>query len=111
MFFKDTTLDVSSATAGVAMRLTQEEQVIIKAAVARQDPKAEVWLFGSRADESLRGGDIDLLIFSQVMGREEKGDVWLELQDKLGEQKIDIVVAKDGSDPFVRMVKSKAVCL
>lgn len=93
------------------MRLTAEEQHIIKAAVARQDALAEVWLFGSRADDAKRGGDIDLLVFSQSMGRQEKGDVWWELQEKLGEQKIDIVVARDTSDPFVRLVMEKAVRL
>lgn len=93
------------------MRLTPEEQSVIKAAVAAQDPEAEVWLFGSRADDSKRGGDIDLLIFSQTMGSGEKGDVWWELQEKLGEQKIDIVVAKDLSEPFVRLVMEKAVRL
>ncbi|GFK95261.1 hypothetical protein NNJEOMEG_03119 [Fundidesulfovibrio magnetotacticus] len=93
------------------MRLTTEEREAIKAAVRAQDPEAQVWLFGSRADDSKRGGDIDLLVFSQIMGWSEKGDVWWELQERLGEQKIDIVVAKDRSDPFVRMVMEKAVRL
>lgn len=93
------------------MRLTPQEQSIIKAAVAAQDPQAEVWLFGSRADDSKRGGDIDLLVFSQAMGWKEKGAVWWELQEKLGEQKIDIVVAKDISEPFVQMAMEKAVRL
>lgn len=93
------------------MRLTPEEQHIIKAAVAAQDPQAEVWLFGSRADDSKRGGDIDLLIFSQIVGSSEESNIWWELQDKLGEQKIDIVVAKDLSEPFVRIAKSTGVRL
>lgn len=93
------------------MRLTPEEQLIITAAVAAQDPQAEVWLFGSRADDSKRGGDIDLLIFSQILGDDGKDAVWWELQEKLGEQKIDIVVAKDLSSPFVRIVMEKAVRL
>lgn len=91
------------------MRLTPEEQDVIRAAVAARDPEARVWLFGSRADDSKRGGDIDLLVFSQTMGEGEKGDVWWELQEKLGEQKIDIIVARDTSDSFVRMVMEKAV--
>jgi len=91
------------------MRLTPEEQDVIRAAVAARDPEAQVWLFGSRADDAKRGGDIDLLVFSQTMGESGKGDIWWELQEKLGEQKIDIVVAKDTSDSFVRMVMEKAV--
>lgn len=95
------------------MRLTPEEQHIIKAAVAAQDPQAEVWLFGSRADDSKRGGDIDLLVFSQMVGSREKSNIWWELQERLGEQKIDIVVAKDkdASEPFVQMAMEKAVRL
>jgi len=79
--------------------------------VAAQDPQAEVWLFGSRADDSKRGGDIDLLIFSQIVGSSEESNIWWELQEKLGEQKIDIVVAKDLSEPFVRIAKSTGVRL
>lgn len=93
------------------MRLTPEEQIVIKAAVAAQDPGAEVWLFGSRADDSKRGGDIDLLIFSGAIGTREESIIWWELQEKLGEQKIDIVVAQDLSKPFVRIVMEKAVRL
>lgn len=93
------------------MRLTPEEQRLIRAAVAAQDPEAQVWLFGSRADDAKRGGDIDLLVFSRTLGEREKGDIWWELQERLGEQKIDIVVARDQSDPFVRMVLEKAVRL
>ena len=93
------------------MRLTPEEQHIITAAVAARDPQAEVWLFGSRADDSKRGGDIDLLVFSQVLGDDGKNAIWWELQEKLGEQKIDIVVAKDLSEPFVRIAKGSGVRL
>lgn len=93
------------------MRLTPEEQRIIKAAVAAQDPQAEIWLFGSRADDARRGGDIDLLIFSRTIGTLEESNIWWQLQEKLGEQKIDIVVAEDQSKPFVRLAMEKAVRL
>jgi len=93
------------------MRLTPEDQCVIKATVAAQDPQAEVWLFGSRADDSKRGGDIDLLIFSQTLSDDGKDTIWWELQKKLGEQKIDIVIAKDLDSPFVRIVRQKAVRL
>ena len=45
------------------MRLTPEQVNIIKRAVADTfGNKARIWLFGSRADDHKRGGDIDLLI-------------------------------------------------
>jgi len=45
------------------MRLTQAQQLITKNIVKRVlGTVSRVWLFGSRADDTLRGGDIDLLI-------------------------------------------------
>jgi len=44
------------------MRLSKTEQQIIKDAVLSIDPQARIYLFGSRADDTKRGGDIDLLI-------------------------------------------------
>ena len=45
------------------MRLTDQEiQGIRKAVTSRFGESAKTWLFGSRADDSKRGGDIDLLI-------------------------------------------------
>lgn len=45
------------------MRLTAGQQKIIKSAVAHiVGADSRVWLFGSRADDTWRGGDIDLLV-------------------------------------------------
>lgn len=43
------------------MRLTATEQLTIKRILRSVDPQGEVLLFGSRADDLRRGGDIDLL--------------------------------------------------
>ena len=57
-------------------------------------PKAKVWLFGSRVDDSKKGGDIDLYI--EVDENISLLDVKLKLLGflhmKLGEQKIDILI-------------------
>lgn len=45
------------------MRLTPEHVALIKQVVAEQaGTDAQVWLFGSRTDDSARGGDVDLLV-------------------------------------------------
>jgi len=45
------------------VRLTQPQVKAIKSATAEIfGPDTRVWLFGSRADDSRRGGDVDLLV-------------------------------------------------
>jgi predicted nucleotidyltransferase len=44
------------------MRLSDAERGAIRRAIADFDPEAMVYLFGSRTDDTKRGGDIDLLI-------------------------------------------------
>lgn len=55
-----------------------------------------LWLFGSRADLSRRGGDIDLYIETSAENAEEalkrKTNFIWDLEEKIGEQKIDVVI-------------------
>ncbi|MDH4129048.1 MAG: nucleotidyltransferase domain-containing protein [Spirochaetota bacterium] len=46
------------------MRLTVSEINTIKSSIYDEDDNAEIYLFGSRTDDSKRGGDIDILILS-----------------------------------------------
>lgn len=47
------------------MRLTHEQIAIIRRTAQEIfGPEARVWLFGSRVDDSKRGGDVDLLVES-----------------------------------------------
>lgn len=56
----------------------------------------ELWLFGSRADLTRKGGDIDLYIETSAKTIEDaikrKTDFIWELEQAIGEQKIDIVL-------------------
>lgn len=83
------------------MRLTTEEATAIReVARKRFGPGATVWLFGSRADDTQKGGDIDLYIESQEPIPDlvlRSCQMYADLQIALGEQKIDIVA----SDPTV----------
>jgi predicted nucleotidyltransferase len=93
------------------MRLSQEYISAIKCATYRLDPIATIYLFGSRTDDAKRGGDIDLLIFSQVITPEDKWVIIRCLHDTLGEQKIDIILAKDKKNSFVQIALETAVPL
>lgn len=82
------------------MRLTTKQQHIIKQEVKAQfGDKAKVWLFGSRTDDSLRGGDIDLYIqinaqIPDSLQREMR--LYANLIKKLGDQRIDIITHQMG---------------
>ncbi len=96
------------------MRLTAQERAAIKDAVRLADPDAQVYLFGSRADDNLRGGDLDLLVLSNRVSLAEKTEILIRLKDALGEQKIDLLVKKPSEanrDPFVASVMTSAVLL
>ena len=93
------------------MRLNLFEQKIIKQTANEFDAKAKVFLYGSRADDTQKGGDIDLLIFSEKLLQENASEIRNRLCELLGEQKIDIVIVKDNSEPFTRLALKKSVLL
>jgi len=93
------------------VRLNEEEITAINETVHVLDSEAKVYLFGSRADDTKRGGDIDLLIMSQTLIREDAGKIRWRLWELMGEQKIDIIIAKDTTDPFVRIALKEGVLL
>jgi uncharacterized protein len=93
------------------MRLSLAERAIIKQLVARHDSEAKVKLFGSRVDDTQRGGDIDLLIESFSLNREKLRALRLELEDNLGEQKIDIVLLGEDPTAFACAIAEDAIPL
>jgi uncharacterized protein len=78
------------------MRLTEVEIATIKE-LARMHfgNDVQVFLFGSRVKNELRGGDIDLFIRNQA-GKQptvrSKINFISDLMTKIGEQKIDVVL-------------------
>ena len=80
------------------MRLTEYEVKIIKQTFKDIFIDGKIYLFGSRVDDTKKGGDIDLYLvpckkFSDETQRKIKFSI--QLDRYLGEQKIDIVLAKD----------------
>jgi uncharacterized protein len=93
------------------MRLSEQEKDAIVSTITSYDPEARIILFGSRADDAKKGGDIDLAVISEKIRSEDKIPIRLRLFDLLGEQKIDLVLAKNEGTPFVRLAKKTGVLL
>lgn len=76
------------------MRLSKgTRQLIVESVHHYFSDSAQVWLFGSRCDDSKSGGDIDLYLEDQDIDEPVYKRILLKiaLQDKLGMQKIDLV--------------------
>jgi predicted nucleotidyltransferase len=99
------------------MRLNPQQVEAIKAAVTEvYGVGAEVWLFGSRADDAARGGDIDLLVRpAPGLGRfrlMDKIRLLGRLERALGERRIDIVVEQPQDPrPIVHIAHETGVTL
>jgi predicted nucleotidyltransferase len=81
------------------MRLSQEHaQAIAKCTREAFGEKAVVRLFGSRVDDSKRGGDIDLHLEIPDLPDwyEARSAFQYGLYRELGDRKIDIVIHRDG---------------
>ncbi len=74
------------------IRLSRDEVDRLKSSILKKDPKAKLYLFGSRVDSSKRGGDIDLVIISDKLTKRDIRDVRLDFFEEFEEQKIDIVL-------------------
>ena len=79
---------------------------------------AQVSLFGSRVDDTRRGGDIDLYItgthLSMDAQLDAKLDLLVKLKQSLGEQRIDIVFGPAAGQeplPIQRMAAQSALPL
>ncbi|BCG64704.1 MAG: toxin [Methyloprofundus sp.] len=73
------------------MRLDTIQIKALKNALKNLNNEDEVYLFGSRVDDNKRGGDIDLLIFSQQPSFELSRKITRDFF-KLCEEKIDVLV-------------------
>ena len=93
------------------MRIKENEIRVLKDAVRERDPDAELYLFGSRANDQARGGDIDILILSQRLTFKDKMKIKGRIFEFLEDQMVHLVIARDTVDPFVRVALDKGVPL
>ena len=93
------------------MRLSETEIKTINEIIHKIDNDAKVYLFGSRTNDKLKGGDIDLLIISSKITFKDKLKIKYKLFEKLGEQKIDVIVTDNLKEPFFKMIRSNGILL
>ena len=90
------------------MRIQPEEQAAIISTITSFDKESEIYLFGSRLDDRKRGGDIDVLVKSDVICRAMLARIEDELFRKIDEQKIDFVLTRKSElNTFSRMVLAR----
>ena len=93
------------------MRLSTYEINTIKETVAQYDSNAEVYLFGSRTDDNARGGDIDLLVLSQTISYTDKLRIRIQLADRMGNQKVDLLLKNQVDNAFSQMAYQQGLKL
>jgi predicted nucleotidyltransferase len=89
------------------MRLSVKYRQVIKKYFYEFFQNGEIYLFGSRVDDSKKGGDIDLyLVLKEHTNILEKKLKFLSrIKRELGEQKIDIVFNTDNT----RLIEKEAI--
>ena len=85
------------------MRLAKEQVETIRDEIRRFDPAAEIYLFGSRADDNARGGDIDVLAVSKNAGLRDLLRMRRAILDRIGWQQLDLILRRpeDLEEPFI----------
>ena len=79
------------------MRLSKKYQEVIKEKFQTFFKEGEIYLFGSRVDDTKKGGDIDLYLVAKDHSDlfRKKIKFLSQVKKELGEQKIDIVFNVD----------------
>lgn len=99
------------------MRLTPAQEQLIKSTVDRVlGTENRVWLFGSRVNDDLRGGDIDLLVETEA-AFPNRAKILCRLYGALifalGDRKLDVLLkdARTRDAPIFSIAKRTGVLL
>lgn len=92
------------------MRLSGDKVNAIREETEKLDPEAEIFLYGSRADDEAMGGDIDVYVKSKRIRYEDSLRLRVRIKDRIGWQRLDLTVA-DGTDPLGEVVLREGVRL
>ncbi len=93
------------------MRLASDKIDHLKTAIKAIMPTAKIYLFGSRVDDSKKGGDIDLLILGErTLAFSEKALIEKDFFKAFGEQKLDLVSFEiNSNDVFKAVALNEAI--
>jgi len=92
------------------MRLKKDEILYIKETFEEVFGDGKIYLFGSKVDDGLKGGDIDLYIKTKNSDAIDKKIKFLAtLKQKIGDQKIDIVLSKYNNKIIEQEVLQKGI--
>jgi predicted nucleotidyltransferase len=88
------------------MRVKNETIQFLKKSIRKYVPDAAIYLIGSRANDNLKGGDIDILVIGKKeLTGQEKRNIKLAFYKEMGEQKVDIIsLTNNDSSTFKELV-------
>jgi predicted nucleotidyltransferase len=98
------------------MRLSSYEILHIKKVCDLIFENANIYLFGSRVNDTKKGGDIDLYIKTKYKLKtsdvvDKKVKFLTKIKQYLGEQKIDIIVHKDKNNSIEKEALKNGILL
>ena len=93
------------------MRLNNDQIDNLKKSILSILPNSRTFLFGSRVDDTKKGGDIDILILGdRKLNFIEKGKIEKDFFVKFGEQKLDLVSFESKTkNPFKDVALMEAI--
>ena len=93
------------------MRLKKDIAAFIKTELKKIEPHSEVYLFGSRADDNTKGGDIDILwLTDKKIPNYKIRKFKISFYKKFGWQRIDVVnFTFQADDIFKKVAMQNAI--
>jgi len=89
------------------MRINKQEIEAVRNCFEEVFKSGKIYLFGSRVDDSKKGGDIDLYLITEQTEDMlmKKIDFLVKLKQSIGDQKIDVIISRDKT----RLIEQEAL--
>ena len=91
------------------MRLKRKEVDVIVKSIRALDNRAKILLFGSRADDSKKGGDIDILVISKKLDYSAGLSIRQKIFQQMDEQQIHLLIRRSPDEPFSRIAYKEGI--